>query len=276
MLISTTLVIWTDLFYTQLFKLFQVRPLPYVCLVIVSLLTVAVAIEGRPLCSWETEFTIIYPNGTFMGCRKCPKCAVGHGLPFECGEKVSVGTSTDCRPCEANTFSDTNDSSTCIPCDYCRLGFMVLRECNRTQNRLCDFSCQPNYYLDTMVDPSECKECFFCCPHVTDSERLKQCKNMPRNQQCERNYKNEQCKLFATAESTTPVSTGPLALRATCKPMNMTLEDPHVVSSCEGRSAPPSEDESRGTSSSSIYKVNNENTIIYCISSALACLSLTV
>ena len=152
-----------------------------------------------------TEFTIFDPDNPNVKetCRTCPKCPVGHGLPIQCGIRVSNGTSTDCIPCQTNTFSITNDSTACKPCHECD-GKKVLKECTPTQNRDCGTTClDPNYYLDS--DNDECKECYFCCENATDDERLQQCKDigLPIDRQCKKTPQNKQCKLHLLESTTT-------------------------------------------------------------------------
>ncbi|KAL9987793.1 hypothetical protein ACROYT_G002155 [Oculina patagonica] len=178
-----------------------------VCLGTVVLFNLFTATEGRR-CSMFTEFTIydpVNPNAKET-CRKCPKCPIGYGLPVQCGLRVANGTSTDCIPCPANTYSNADEPSACKPCNECD-GKKVLKQCTPTQNRDCGTTCMdPHYYLDSEND--ECKECYFCCQDAPNGERLQQCKDigMPINRQCKKTPKNEECKL-ALIKKTTPTPT---------------------------------------------------------------------
>lgn len=62
----------------------------------------------------------------------------------------------------------------------------------------------PGSKLLFKTNNDECKECYFCCEDVPDSEKLQQCKDigMPVNRQCKKTYENEQCKLKATEPAT--------------------------------------------------------------------------
>ena len=207
----------------------------FVCLAtVVVLFNLFTAIEARQ-CSMFTEFTILNAK---KPCRKCPKCPIGYGLPVQCGLRVKNGTSTDCIPCAANTYSITNDSTACKPCHECD-GKKILKNCTATQNRVCDNTCaDPNYYLDSEMD--ECKECFFCCEDVPDGERLQQCKDigMPINRQCKKTAKNQQCKLAALKKTTTSSTPTVSTARRT---VNMTVsqaDNPHSPD-LESPSKPP-------------------------------------
>ena len=167
-------------------------------------------------CSKITEFTITYPHVQEVTCRPCPKCPPGEGLPEECGSKVPNGTSTDCVPCKANkTYSTSNDSSTCGPCNQCGLK-NVLQICTRFQNQVCGTSCPPGHFLDKRNDG--CTKCFFCCDSVPELGRFEECKeiNMPRNMRCERTEENENCKrLYEQSTAQPPNNTGPLKINLT-------------------------------------------------------------
>ena len=169
----------------------------YICLVIVwsySLLTV----EGRrPTCPQATHFTIFDPSNQEgkETCRRCLICPAAHGLPIQCGNRVANGTPTDCKPCANGTYSKNNDSSECKSCDKCE-GRIVLQQCTQWENSKCG-TCLPGYYFDPHVD--DCKECFFCCNDVLESDRLQECKDlgMPWNTRCEATNSNKKCKLKA-------------------------------------------------------------------------------
>lgn len=146
-----------------------------------------------------------------ISCRICPKCPPGEGVPVQCGAKVPYGTNTDCVPCKANkTYSDGYDSSHCESCNMCEKK-IVVQECTTKRNRKCG-GCPTGYYLDPHLDT--CKECFFCCDDVPESQRLQICKNlgMPRNQQCEVTDANKKCKVRASIVNRT-TTTKPVTKR---------------------------------------------------------------
>ena len=173
----------------------------------------ASAAADQPICSQLTQYTMYDPDNSDVptSCRICPKCPPGEGVPVQCGAKVPYGTNTDCVPCEANkTYSDGYDSSHCKSCNMCEKK-IVVQECTTKRNRKCG-GCPTGYYLDPHLDT--CKECFFCCDDVPESQRLQICKNlgMPRSQQCEVTHANKKCKMQASIVNRT-TTTKPLTKR---------------------------------------------------------------
>ena len=103
-------------------------------------------------CSHIREFTILDSNNHGESCTKCPTCPLGKGLAVLCGSKVKNGTFIGCENCENDTYSDTNDTSRCKPCNQC--GFKIMhRKCTPRQNSNCSMtSCNPGYYMDHVLD----------------------------------------------------------------------------------------------------------------------------
>ena len=171
---------------------------------------------GRTICPQSTHFTVTDPSNPDAKetCRICPKCPPGQGLPIQCGSKVPNGTSTDCKSCKAKTYSDSYDSSHCKSCSDCG-SKTVLQQCTPFQNSKCG-TCPPGHFLQPLTD--ECKECYFCCDDVTESDYLQECKNlgMPKNKRCHKTDANEKCKKEATFaprnKSTAASSTVPTAV----------------------------------------------------------------
>ena len=103
-------------------------------------------------CSQIREFTILDSNNHGESCSKCPTCPPGKGLAVQCGSKVKSGTFIGCENCENDTYSDTNDTSHCKPCNQC--GFKIMHgKCTPRQNSNCSMtSCIPGYYMDRVLD----------------------------------------------------------------------------------------------------------------------------
>ena len=122
---------------------------------------------------------------------------------MQCGSRVAIGTPTDCVPCKAETYSESEDVSHCKPCTICGKK-VVSQQCTPKQNRKCE-GCPQGYYLDHV---DQCKECHFCCYNVSEEARLQQCKDLglPRNLWCEATEANKQCKMQASLVNATTVS----------------------------------------------------------------------
>ena len=165
-------------------------------------------VGGRTNCPQHTHFTEYDPTNPNVKetCRRCPECPPGEGLPIQCGSRVAAGISTDCQPCKANeTYSDGYDSSHCKPCNLCG-SKEVEQHCTPRQNRKCG-SCLPGHFLEPVLD--ECMECYFCCPDVSKSDRLQQCKDlgMPESRQCQKTKANIKCEQEAKIMTTSSPAT---------------------------------------------------------------------
>jgi len=190
-----------------------------VCVVLIWSCCILNAGSRRPTCPQLTHFTISYPSNPHAKetCRICPKCPPGHGLPVQCGSRVSNFTSTDCEQCiENKTYSEENDISECKSCNDCARR-NVLRMCSKLNNSKCG-TCLPEYYLDSQVD--DCKKCSFCCKDALEHEHLRQCKalGMPRHMQCEDTDKNRKCEIQALLLRSTTTSRPLVTVSPTSKP----------------------------------------------------------
>lgn len=140
-------------------------------------------------------------------CIACPKCPVGTGLTPLCGSIISNYTAIKCEPCTENeTFSNTHSIESCRSCHDCGLR-NIIQQCTPDQNRKCGNKCPERHFLD---DNGFCQECYFCCPNVHESARLKRCKDigMSREWQCLETHQNRLCKeIRETVENATKTAT---------------------------------------------------------------------
>ena len=163
--------------------------------------------SGKPArCSQLRNFLRYFPDTpeAQTECIACPKCPAGTGLTPLCGTKISNYTTIKCEPCiENETFSDKHDSiESCRSCHDCGLKNIIQR-CTPDQNRKCGNKCPERHFLD---HNGFCQECYFCCPTVHESARLKNCKDigMGREWQCLETHQNSLCKeIRETAENAT-------------------------------------------------------------------------
>ena len=123
----------------------------------------------------------------------CPECPPGLGLVPQCGSKITNYTAIKCEPCQQNkTFSDHHGFESCRSCHDFGLK-IVTQQCTPSQNRKCGTKCPERHYLD---DNGFCQECYFCCPSVDETGRMKKCKDigMGEDWQCLKNHQNKLCK----------------------------------------------------------------------------------
>lgn len=123
-----------------------------ICLMASSLFISFAIKPTEARCSQIREFTILDSNNHGESCSKCPTCPPGKGLAVQCGSKVKNGTFIGCENCENDTYSDTNDTSHCKPCNQC--GSRIMHgKCTPRQNSNCSMtSCIPGYYMDHVLD----------------------------------------------------------------------------------------------------------------------------
>ena len=146
-------------------------------------------------CPLMQNFLKYYPDDpeAQTECIACPECPPGLGLVPQCGSKITNYTTIKCEPCQLNkTFSDNHGFESCRSCHDCGLK-NVIQQCTPSQNRKCGTKCPERHYLD---DNGFCQECYFCCPSVDETGRMKKCKEigMGEDWQCLRNDQNKLCK----------------------------------------------------------------------------------
>lgn len=163
--------------------------------ILVMVLWSQFVIGGPIRCSLVRNFLIYYPDdpGAEMECKACPECPLGLGLVPQCGTKITNYTTIKCEPCQQNkTYSDKHGIESCRSCHDCGLT-NVIQKCTPYQNRKCGTECPERHYLD---DNGFCQECYFCCPSVDETGRMKKCKEigMGEDWQCPKNDQNKDCK----------------------------------------------------------------------------------
>ena len=136
-----------------------------------------------------------YPDdpGAEMECIACPECPLGLGLIPQCGTKITNYTTIKCEPCQQNkTYSDKHGIESCSFCHDCGLRD-ITQQRTPSQNRKCGIKCPERHFLD---DNGFCQECYFCCPNVEKTGRMKKCKEigMGEDWQCPKNHRNKLCK----------------------------------------------------------------------------------
>ena len=107
--------------------------------------------------------------------------------------KITQYTTIRCEACQqGKTFSDRHGVESCKPCHDCGLK-NVIQQCTPTQNLKCGTECPERHYLD---NKGFCQECYFCCPSVNETGRVKKCKEigMGEDWQCLKNHQNKLCK----------------------------------------------------------------------------------
>ncbi|XP_022805317.1 tumor necrosis factor receptor superfamily member 6-like, partial [Stylophora pistillata] len=142
--------------------------------ILVMVLWSQFVIGGPIRCSLVRNFLIYYPDdpGAEMECKACPECPLGLGLVPQCGTKITNYTTIKCEPCQQNkTYSDKHGIESCRSCHDCGLT-NVIQQCTPSQNRKCGTECPERHYLD---DNGFCQECYFCCPSVDETGRMKKC-----------------------------------------------------------------------------------------------------
>ncbi|PFX16226.1 Transposon Tf2-9 polyprotein, partial [Stylophora pistillata] len=140
--------------------------------ILVMVLWSQFVIGGPIRCSLVRNFLIYYPDdpGAEMECKACPECPLGLGLVPQCGTKITNYTTIKCEPCQQNkTYSDKHGIESCRSCHDCGLT-NVIQQCTPSQNRKCGTECPERHYLD---DNGFCQECYFCCPSVDETGRMK-------------------------------------------------------------------------------------------------------
>ena len=154
------------------------------------------SVLGRPVrCPLMRNF-LRYDSDdpeTLIACVPCPKCPPGFGLVPQCGTKITQYTPIRCDACQQNeTFSDKHGVEGCKSCHDCGLK-NVIQQCTPSQNRKCGTDCPERHYLD---DKGFCQECYFCCPSVNETGRVKKCKEigMGEDWQCLKNHQNKLCQ----------------------------------------------------------------------------------
>ena len=118
---------------------------------------------------------------------RCP--LMGYFLRY----KITQYTTIRCEACQqGETFSDKHGVESCKPCHDCGLK-NVIQQCTPTQNLKCGTECPERHYLD---NKGFCQECYFCCPSVNETGRVKKCKEigMGEDWQCLKNHQNKLCK----------------------------------------------------------------------------------
>nr|XP_058957839.1 uncharacterized protein LOC131785017 [Pocillopora verrucosa] len=153
----------------------------------------ASVVEGQHLCPMAQNFWKLSTSGEFKACIPCPECPEGNGLNIQCGSLITDDTKIECVQCKENvTYSNSHGVESCKPCQDCGLR-NVLQECTSDQNRKCGRKCPKGHYLD---DNGFCQECYFCCPSVDETGRMKKCKEigMGEDWQCLKNHQNKLCK----------------------------------------------------------------------------------
>ena len=146
-------------------------------------------------CALMQNFLKYYPDDpeAQTECIACPECPPGLGLVPQCGSKITNYTTIKCEPCQLNkTFSDNHGFESCRSCHDCGLK-IVTQQCTPSQNRKCGTKCPERHYLD---ENGFCQECYFCCPSVDETGRMKKCKEigMGEDWQCLKNHQNKLCK----------------------------------------------------------------------------------
>ena len=150
---------------------------------------------GPTRCPLMQNFLKYYPDDpeAQTECIACPECPPGLGLVPQCGSKITNYTTIKCEPCQLNkTFSDNHGFESCRSCHDCGLK-NVIQQCTPSQNRKCGTKCPERHYLD---ENGFCQECYFCCPSVDETGRMKKCKEigMGEDWQCLKNHQNKLCK----------------------------------------------------------------------------------
>ncbi|XP_044181019.1 uncharacterized protein LOC114975737 isoform X2 [Acropora millepora] len=94
---------------------------------------------------------------------QCPSCNPGDGLSVKCGTSVSIHVSIECKPCKPNvTYSDTDDYSTCKPCQHCKEHENMTGFCSVIKDTTkCFSSCVKGYYWTN----NSCQPCRHCKEH---------------------------------------------------------------------------------------------------------------
>ncbi|MCJ8742966.1 hypothetical protein PDJAM_G00088280 [Pangasius djambal] len=81
------------------------------------------------------------PSGRKLLCGRCPP---GFHLHTHCTETQH----TVCRPCDVGFYTAYwNYISDCLPCSWCSSDQVVVQECTRSSNRVCE--CKEGFYRDS-------------------------------------------------------------------------------------------------------------------------------
>lgn len=111
----------------------------------------------------ESEYTILWTNGTVKDCLNCDTCHPGFGLYPVCGKQITFpAKDIGCRPCSSTTFSDKLDSAPCHNCQRCVINEIVAANCTSTSDRNCSGTCVKGYYF-AKKPLHNCQMCSYCC-----------------------------------------------------------------------------------------------------------------
>ncbi|XP_026803128.3 tumor necrosis factor receptor superfamily member 6B [Pangasianodon hypophthalmus] len=99
----------------------------------------------------ETTYLRELPSGQKLLCNRCPP---GFHLRTHCTETQP----TACQPCDVGFYTAYwNYISDCLPCSWCSSDHVVVQECTRSSNRVCE--CKKGFYRDSKFSN-------ICRPHT--------------------------------------------------------------------------------------------------------------